>query len=36
MAKGYEQNKTNNADFAFKNVTNSKNNCIFAAIKQDV
>lgn len=33
MAKDYEQNKTNSVDFAFKNVTNSKINCIFAAIK---
>lgn len=33
MAKSFKQNKTNSADFVFKNVTNSKNNCIFAAIK---
>ena len=36
IAKGYEQNKTNRVDFAFNNVANSKNNCIFAAIKYDV
>ncbi len=35
MTKDYEKNNTNSVDFAFKNVTNSKNNCIFAAIKLD-
>lgn len=34
MTKDYEQNKTNSVDFVFKNVTNSKNNCIFAAINR--
>ena len=34
MAKDYEQNKTNSVDFAFKNVINSKNYCIFAAINR--
>ena len=33
MAKGYKQNKTNKVDFAFKNVTNSRIYCIFAATK---